>query len=175
MTENKVVTHSFEIARPDIVKEIEVGKFVGAAAGLTVGLISGGLLGSIFGSSNTDHTEEINQLNNNIHKVDKKIRLTNARIDILSTNMTNSMTKIRLILDNLAQVQKEVERRSLLMWHLDHIQVAAVNSLLLIKIAENQLTLLRNGKISSDLLNIPSIRAVIDEGLKYSDISYFTN
>ena len=169
-TENTITTQAFEIARPDSLTEVGVNQFLGVAAGLTVGLVGGGLIGSLFGS---DHTEDINKLNNNLHKVDKKIKFTNNRIDILASNLTTSIEKIRIILEGMNQIQKDKETRALIMWNIQQTKLAATNSLILIKIIENQLALLRKGIISSDVLNIKSFEAVVSEGIRHYSTMMF--
>ena len=137
----------------------------GVAIG-TVGLISGGLIGSLFSGSG-DQSEKINALNDNIQAVNTKVRVTNTRIDVLSKNLTTSINKIRLILESMTELNERTQSTFTIQWNLEQLKQAAINLLILFRISDNSITLLRSGYINADLLNLETFRRVIVEGTSH--------
>ena len=132
----------------------------------------GGVVVSLFGGG-TDHSEAISTLNDNVHKVNKKIHITNERIDVLSKNLTLSINNIKFILDNMLMAQQQAHSSYTIMWNLEQLKQASTNLLLLLKVADNSLTLLRSGFLNSDLLNLYTFKKVIAEGTQvYKDLEF---
>ena len=168
-TDTFEVYHSFSEKRPiGLIHE----KFVGTAivGGIAVGSILGVAIANIFKS---DNVKDIEMLNNRIHNSNKNILITNQRIDVLSKNLTTSIKNIKLILENINKVGETAESRFSVTWNAEQLKDAATNMLILFKICDNSLTLLRNGDISSDLLDLETFIKVVKEGEKfYTDMKF---
>ena len=150
------------VLRPPPGAQIWLGPVVGIAAGL----LGVGLLDSLFGN---DESRDIENLNDQVQRVDKSIRVTNARIDILSKNVSNSLEDITLVLDKMQKFSAGVERKQIITWNLDQLRRVALNHLLLFRISENTLALLRAGIINTDIIDIKTLQRVITEGTTYYD------
>ena len=159
-------------ARPP--KEVQNSPLILGALALGTGLVGGGLLSSIFGSK--DHTEEINTLNNNIHKVNKRIQITSQRLDVLSQNISKTMTNIKTILDRMQNQNSEQQIRNGIFWNLNQILNSAQNIDFLIRLSETSITLLRKNIINIELIDVENIRSVVKEGLKtFKDLKFPLN
>ena len=138
--------------------------FLGVAIAGLAGLIGGSLLGSVFGDGNEEHIEALNK---NMHSINKKVLFTNSRIDVLSDNLTTSIRDIQIILDNIQTLNYEAESKYTILWNVEQLTQAATNLLILFKVADNSISLLRSGMINADLLNLETIKHVIAEGTKF--------
>ena len=136
----------------------------GVAIG-TVGLVAGGIMGSLFGGG--DNSEKITTLNDNIQAVDTKVRITNERIDVLSKNLTMGIKKIRLILESMTELNQRTQSTFTIQWNLEQLKQAANNLLILFRVCDNTVTLLRSGHLNADLLNLETFKRVIAEGTNY--------
>ena len=159
------VTMAFISARPKLNRpppgaQILIGTLVGS---LAAGFL-GGIIGSTFGA---DHSQQINDLNDNIGKVNKKVLITNKRIDLLSEEVQNALKDIKLILSHMQAYDQESELKTILLWNIEQIKLALTNQLIVLKISQNTVSLLRAGIINTDVVDIKSIRAVIKEGTTF--------
>ena len=115
------------VLRPPPGAQIWLGPVVGIAAGL----LGVGLLDSLFGN---DESRDIEILNDQVQRIDKSIRITNKRIDILSQNVFNSLNDITLVLDKMQKFSAGIERKQIIVWNLDQLRRVALNHLLLFRI-----------------------------------------
>ena len=158
----EVLAKYFSLERPDA---DQGEKFLTPLIG---GLALGSLLGAgLFSLFKKDNSEEIKEINNKIHNVNKDILITNKRIDVLSKNLTTNFNKIKIILENMHKLNRKVESKTSIIWNLGELKQAAVSLLILFKIADNSLTLLRSGHLNGDLLSLETFREVLTEGKKH--------
>ena len=69
--------------------------------------------------------------------------------------------------------QQQAHSAYTIMWNMEQLKQAATNLLLLFKVADNSLTLLRSGFLNSDLLNLYTFKRVIAEGTQvYKDLEF---
>lgn len=138
--------------------------FLGPILGLAAGLITGGILGSIF---KQDNSQAINAINKNLATLDQQVKFTNRRIDVLAQNVTDRLTDIKIILANMHSLQGDAEMKAITLWNFEQLKQTAIGSLLILKITENSLTLLRSGTLNTDLIDLATLQAAISEGLKF--------
>lgn len=161
-----ILTQSYLGARPSVIRPSPDQQiFLGTAIVGAIGFIGGSLVGSLFGGE--DNSDEINSLNDNIQAVNSKVRITNQRIDVLSKNLTLSIRNIKLILNSMTELNKRTQSTYTVQWNLDQLKQAATNLLILFRIADNSVTLLRSGYLNADLLNLETFAKVIQEGKKF--------
>ena len=145
------------------IRAVETQQLLGAAVAGIVGLIGGSLITSVF---RDDNTEEINILNNNIQKINSNLKFTNTRIDILAKNVTNSLNNIKIILNNINTFSHNAATKYTVTWHAEQLKQAASNLLIMFRVSENSLTLLRAGHINTNLLDMRTLKFVLAEGEK---------
>ena len=163
---NTLITQSFIGQRPDLqLAKPTVSIFLGVGIALVTGTLAGGLISTLF--SGTDHTNDIANINDNLHKVNSKVLLTNKRIDILSENVAKSLKDMQVILSNMVSLNKGQEERQMIVWNLGQLKHAGISTVLMLKITDNTLTLLKAGYINSELLDLKSFKEVINEGENY--------
>ena len=133
--------------------------FPSILVGLGVGLLGGGLLGSLFNSN-----EDISLLNENIFKINKKISITNERLDILAENVTNHISNIKIILQNIQSLYKARDIEEEIRWNLQILVEELRFSEISFKIGENRLTLLRKNIINPSLFNLETFKSILLEG-----------
>ena len=106
------------------------------------------------------------QLNQNILKHNKLIKITNERIDILAKNVSNSFNTVHKILDKLVDAQANMDLHSAILWNLDQLNDNTAERLTTFKFSELTITLLESGTLNAELINIQSIDKIVSEGLK---------
>ena len=136
--------------------------FPGFFVGLGLGLVGGGFIGSLFGSKDS---ASIDKLNKNIHTVNRKIQVTNKRLDILSQNVSFAIHDIKLILERIQTRANEDEMKRSIEWNLSQLIDASLETNLLFKMGETQITLLRGGILNVELIEIKALKKIINEGL----------
>ena len=95
------------------------------------------------------------------------------RINILEKNITNALVDIKIILKQFHTLQKEEEVQNMMLWNIEKLAISASNYLLMFRIQQNQLTLLRSGKMNANLLSLSSLRDVLEEGTEIFRNSIF--
>ena len=132
-------------------------------AGAGLGLLGGVLVSKIFGANNA---EEIAKINRNINRNNKNIKLTNERIDILAKNISRSQELVKKILEKIVETNKQQDVHLALLWNYD--QIITLNNELThtFEMAEMTLTLLDNHILNPELIQLDSLKAIIEEGLK---------
>ena len=136
---NTAITQAFIENRPELtVPKPTVSIFLGVGIALATAAISGGIIATLFSGNDQD----IDKINNELHRVDKKVLLTNKRIDIMAERVTKSLQDIKVILNNMQTLNEGTEERQMLTWNLSQLQIASANTILLLKIIDNTLTCL---------------------------------
>ncbi len=138
--------------------------------GLGLGLVGSFIANKIFGS---DSEAQINQINQDMQKVNRNIRLTNNRIDLLAENVATSQQNIKKIIEQLVKNQDFDDLHHALIWNFDQIaaNIHAIESKF--KFAEIVTTLLEQGIIRPELIHLPSLKKIIEEGLKsFPDLEF---
>ena len=154
------VAEIYYMKRPSTEPQTE--KFAGAVVGgLAVGSLIGVAIANLF---KKDNSKEVETLNDNIKLANRNIHITNERIDVLSKNLSTSINQIKTILDSIAKLNYEHESKYSVTWNVEQIKIASSNILILLKVADNTLTLLRSGYLNSDLLDLETFSRVIEEG-----------
>jgi len=131
--------------------------------GLGLGFVGSYLASQFFGTSKT---EEIEILNNNIKRNNKQIRLTNERIDILSQNITNSLDIVKKILDKVVTSQEVSDIHEAIFYNLDQLVYSNSENRNTFRLGEIIVTLLEQGILNPELLDLPSLKRIISEGKK---------
>jgi len=159
------------VAHRPIIPQYQVAQFPSILLGIGAGIIGGTLIGSLFGSS--DHTEEIKVINQNLHKTNKNILITNTRLDVLAQNVSIAMGNIKTILEGIQDVTNQRERKHNLYWNLDQVLRVATNTNILFKLVETTITLLREGILNAELIHLPTLQKVVKEGLNiFGDLEF---
>ena len=131
--------------------------------GLGVGFLANYLLGQYFGNNND---KDIGILNENIQKQNKNIKVTNERIDMLASNVSNAVNTMKNILDKLVDAQKTADIHYAVLWNLDQL-VASINNIRnVFKFSELTVTLLHKGILNADLIDLNSLERIVGEGRK---------
>ena len=145
-------------ARPnlDLVKRQPRGLFL---LGVGLGLVGSLIAERIFGGN-------INTLNRDLGKSNKMVKVTNERIDILTKNISSSNEIIKSILDKMVEQNKNTDLHYAIQWNLD--QLVALNTEIqnTFRLSELTLTLLDQGILNPDLIELDSLNTIITEGLK---------
>ena len=131
-------------------------------AGVGAGLLLGGVIGNLI-SGKLDKWS-LNNLNEKINKNGKNIMITNERIEIMEKNITDIFQNIKKI---FIEIETEKEQKNIvehLIFNLKNIEDTSNNYINLLKIKQNKLTLLRNGLINPEIININQFKKVIEEG-----------
>ena len=156
---------------PNLSKPEPDVRFAGIIIAGLAGTLGGSLLGNLF--KNNDNEEELHIINDKLNKINANLQITKTQIQILTLNVTSAITDIKTVLTNFVEVQEEWQRRSIALWNLETIKNALENTLILLKIAQNTLSLLRNNRVNPDLINIADIKAIISEGeLLYPELEF---
>ena len=163
------VATKLQQARP-IMKPREFPAIIG---GLGIGLLGGVMLGSIFGSNANDNAEKIETLNRNINKINKKVLITNERLDVLSNNVTTAISEIKTILDKMQTFTTSAEIRKIVEWQLNQVIDAAITAQNIFRLGETSITMLRAGILNLDLIELETFKKVIQEGTKvFPDLEF---
>ena len=132
-----------------------------AGVGVGVGLITGGIIGSMFSSNDDD----IRKVNDNIGKVNNRVKVVTKKLDILSDKVSNSINNIEVILKKLNEVTEDRNKLQKFHWNVEQIIQAADNTNILFRLAGNSITLLRHQIINPELVDIKTLKNIIQEGL----------
>ena len=131
--------------------------------GAGLGIIGTLLADRIFG---TDSANEIKKLNEDLGKHNKLIKLTNERVDILSKNISQTNDVMKQILDKLVQHDSNQDIHYALLWNLDQLVSLNIEIANTFRLGELTITLLDRGILNPELIQLSSLKAIIDEGLK---------
>ena len=92
---------------------------------------------------------------------------------MLSKSLTTSINQIRTILDNMVRLNNDHESKYSLTWNIEQIKGASTTILVLLKVADNTLTLQRPDYLNSNLLDLLTFKRVVEQERKfYSEIVY---
>jgi len=158
-SQNESLITMLEKARPQGIRQPRSPILIG----LGLGFLGSYLLGNIFGNDNDD---KINELNDNIHKNNKQIRVTNQRIDILAKNVSDSVDTIKTILDKMVELKQDSNIHYAIEWNIDQLLESITTIRDTFKFGELTITLLNQGVINADLIDLKSFKKIIAEGLK---------
>ena len=139
---------------------------------LAVGVVASGitlLVNELF----SDDSADLEAINSDIHTLNDKILVTNERIDILAKNISTSLEDMKLVLTNLNNVNREAEHKYIIDFNVKQLVDGASNCLLLLKIIDNSLALLRSNVLTYDLFDIDSFRRILQEGSTHFPDSIF--
>ena len=162
--ENDTLIGYLEQARPDFLRLDSVRQPRSPIlVGLGIGFLGSYLFSNFFESKNDG---DIKILNNNIQKINKNVRLTNERIDILAKNVSESFNTMKEILDKLVEAQLTSDIHQAILWNLDQLAAGVKDIKLTFKLGELMVTLLEKGIMNLDLLDLQSFEKIIAEGLK---------
>ena len=127
-----------------------------------------GFLGSLLftNSFDTNNERDIDIINNNILKQNKMIRMTNERIDILAKNVSTSFALVRTILDQLVETQNLKEIHFTILWNLDQLIASSKDIKNTFRSGEFTVTLLEQGTLVPDLIELDSVKRILNEGHK---------
>lgn len=154
-------------ARPEPTKEAFFPILIGLGAAFGGGLLTGTLL------NNNINNEQIQTLNNNIHKVNENVRITNNRIDVLTKNISTTISDIKTVLSTLTNQIEISHKLNALLWNLDKLAENAMHLLILFKLQKSTITLLEAGIINPDLLDISAVKNIISEGItKFNNLEF---
>lgn len=131
--------------------------------GLGLGFLGSYLLGQYFGDNND---QDIEILNRNIQKQNQNIKVTNERIDILAKNVSQSVSAIKNILDKLVETQSAATLHYAILWNLEQLASSTIETMSAFKAGELTLTLLTQGILDAELIDLTSFKKIISEGLK---------
>ena len=138
--------------------------------GLGLGFLGQYFLGKYFGNDNAD---EIANLNNNIQRTNKNIRLTNERVDILARNVSDALDSIKGILDKIVDSHAKRDIHYAINWNLEQLISSTHNIRSTFKWGDLTATLLNRGILNAELINLNSLRKIIDEGRKsFPDLDF---
>ncbi len=171
--QSTTITMSYIAERPphDLTKFEPNPRFAGIIIAGLAGALGGSVLGSLFRGN--DNADEINALNENINKINQNVKITKTQLEILAQNVSSSINNIKSILTNVVGINEEWQQRSVILWNIESIKNAAENTLILLKVAQNTIGLLRNNRVNPDLLNVEDIKEIIKEGkLLYPDLEF---
>ena len=138
--------------------------------GLGLGFVGSLIASKIFGSNSES---QINEINQNMKNVNRNVRLTNQRIDLLAENVAKSQLNIKKIIEQLTKTQDYDDLHHAIIFNFDQISASihAVESKF--KFAEIITTLLERGIIRPELIHLPSLKKIVEEGLKsFPDLEF---
>ena len=156
---NSVLATQLWRSRPGLLEEKQ---FPSAILGIGAGLIVGGLLGNWI--SGTLENSRLETINDNINKVNKKIVITNKRIDLLDKSLSESILKIKVILQEIEKQNSVTEVIDHIRWNLEVLNRESTDNQLQLRMSETRVTLLRKNIINPEMINLDSMRKVVDEG-----------
>ena len=136
-----------------------------------IGVVVGGIVGiglsslghALFGSS----TPDVDAINRNLHKINDRLTITTSKLDLLAQNLTVNMQHIKVVLTSLQKENRDAYNKYSVDFNLDQVEKAASTLVILLRVADNSITLLRNNALNSDLLNLQSLELVLKEGKKH--------
>ena len=131
--------------------------------GLGLGLIGSFIFSAIF---NTGNKGDIDTLNQNIQKQSKMIHLTNERLDILAKNVSDSFDTVKRVLNKLVEQNELADIHSAIQWNLDQLLNSITNNRNTFAASEVTVTLLEQGILTPELIDLDSLRNIISEGRK---------
>ena len=131
--------------------------------GLGIGVF-GSLIFSKYFYTNNDH--ELELLNENVRKISHNVKITNERIDLLSVNVSNSINLIKNVLEKLVESNERDDITQTILWNLDNLVTNAANIRNEFKFSQTTITLLDQGILNKELLDVRNIQSIITEGLK---------
>ena len=135
-------------------------------AGAGLGILGGLLISKIFGVFGDNNAEAINNINKNLEKTTNNLKLTNERIDILAQNVTRSHLIMKDILDKLVENNINAHVHYAILWNLDQLVLLNKEIKMKFRLGELTLTLLEEGILNPELLELNSLQAIVSEGLK---------
>ena len=161
----KNTTHNQIIRSLNQIRPPKTQSFPGLLIGFAVGVgaIGSTLIGNLF---NDNNGKEIEALNENIQKIDRKIILTNNRIDVLDSKITNAIGNIKTILDKIVTVGREREVYEGVLWNLQQITENIIEIKASFKLMEIIVTMLESSIINSELIQLTTLQEIIKEGLR---------
>ena len=131
--------------------------------GTGLGMLGGVIASKIFGASNAD---EINKINENLHKHTASIKLTNERIDILAKNISRSNEIVKNVLDKMLEKNIRNDLHYAFLWNFEETIALNRDIQKTFELAELTLALLDHGILNPELINLDSFKAIVAEGLK---------
>ena len=159
------VVNDLEVRRPTGTNPSQ--HFVVTLLGLGVAFGAGALTTSLIGSLTADNTQQdIKNINDNIHKLDKQILVTNERITILAANVSNAVNDIKVILDKMVAVEESRDIHNVFLWNFGQLIETSTNTLHSFRLSEIIISLLETGLINSDLIDVETLRKIVKEGLQ---------
>ena len=133
------------------------------AVGAGLGFLGGLFIDKIFGD---DSQKEIGKLNDNLSKHNKLIKLTNERIDILANNISRSNQIMKTILEKLVENDENRDIHHAILWNLDQLVVLNAEIKNTFRLGELTLTLLDQGILNPELIQLNSLKTIVSEGLQ---------
>lgn len=134
-----------------------------AIIGLGIGFLASYLFSSIFDNNNKHAIENINK---NINVNNKLLRITNERIDMLATNVSLAFNAVKTVLDKLAVNQELADIHQTIIWNFDQLLASITDIRNTFKASEVTITMLEQGVLNPDLIDLDSFKATIEEGRK---------
>ena len=159
---NNNFVRNLSSSRPN--KRIQTANFPTALVGIGAGLLAGGVLGNLIGGKLDQWS--LNNLNEKINQNNKNIIVTQESIEILEKNVTDIFQNIKKIFIELESDKEKDHVLDHMIFNIKNIEDTSNNYINLLKIRQNRLTMLRNGIISSEIINIDQFKKVIGEGQK---------
>ena len=137
-------------------------QFPAAVIGIGASFLAGGIVGGLIGQKIDQAT--IDNLNEKLTNNNNNIIVTNERINLLEENITSVFNDIKEIF-----VETEKEKLEKNIWedinfNLNYLETTTNDYLKLLKIKENKLTLLRNGYLNPEMLDIKQLESAIKQG-----------
>jgi len=138
--------------------------------GLGLGFLGNYVLGNYFSNNNE---ADIALLNKNINKNNKNLRMTNMRIDMLAKNVSNSISVIKNVLDKLVEAHQTSDIYAAIQWNMDQLASSIQNVRETFKYGELTVTMLNEGILNAELIDLKSFQSIIIEGLKaFPDMNF---
>ena len=132
--------------------------------GLGIGFLGSYIFKNIFDSNDN---QEISKINKNIEKNNKYIKLTNERIDMLTKNVSDAHKKIKTVLDKLVEANDRRDIYDTISWNLEQLIDSVINIKTTFRLSEVINTLLENGLLNPELIDLRSLEKIVSEGLKF--------
>ena len=151
---------TLSLSRPN--KLVQTANFPTAIIGVGAGLLIGGVVGNLIGGKLDKWS--LNNLNEKITKNEKNILITQESIEILEKNITDIFQDVKNILIELEKDKQQNEISEHMIFNLNNIADTCNNYINLFKIRQNRLTMMKNGIINSEIINIDQFKKVIYEG-----------
>ena len=154
---NNSLIDYLEDARPDYLRQPRSP----LAIGLGLGFLGSLIMGKYF---DTNNDREIELINQNIRKQTNQLLVTNRRIDMLAKNVSNSFEAVTGILNKLVDAQQTTDIHLATLWSLDELSNSITELTNSFKLSEITITLLDDGILNPDLVDMNSFRHIIEEG-----------